>query len=290
VATSLLTNSKKSICHDLEVKMNEKFIYDEKTSKLYAPDGTYLKTVFCPLALQWNQLVATDDEDRIKGCSSCNDEVINLDLMSVEGVLDHLNHKNGFFGWSQTCIHASGNSGNVVFLKDNDAPLRADEVEGQDGEPIVIHTARSFEDINRAVTMGYWPDVRLINYDTNELYSYITVGQNSDTGRIHTAGDLRGSFNPLQHMREEELEEYQKWTEIFPFTKYYQYYQPSPIAAYLIPSDIEDGAHITARDPIEDFVGGAHHGTTKAQNISGYIDNMKVILEPETIVVPDVIG
>ena len=35
---------------------NKRFVYDEKTSSLYAPDGTYLKKVFCPKALNWNQL------------------------------------------------------------------------------------------------------------------------------------------------------------------------------------------------------------------------------------------
>jgi hypothetical protein len=36
--------------------MNDKFVYDEKTSVLYSPDGRALKQVNCPKAMHWNQL------------------------------------------------------------------------------------------------------------------------------------------------------------------------------------------------------------------------------------------
>ena len=43
---------------------NECFIHDEKTSSLYSPNGAFLKKVFCPKALHWNQLIVEDEQDR----------------------------------------------------------------------------------------------------------------------------------------------------------------------------------------------------------------------------------
>ena len=59
--------------------MNKRFIYDEKTSSLYAPDGTLLKKVFCPKAKRWNQLQIEEGEERWRGCQACGEKVIDLD-------------------------------------------------------------------------------------------------------------------------------------------------------------------------------------------------------------------
>jgi hypothetical protein len=44
--------------------MSKPFVYDEKTSSLYSPDGEFIKEVYCPKALKWNQLTETDAADR----------------------------------------------------------------------------------------------------------------------------------------------------------------------------------------------------------------------------------
>ena len=47
-----------------------------------------------------------------------------------------------------------------------------------------IYTARNFEDIERAVNLGYWPDVRMLNYDIENIRAKVSIGQNQETGRI----------------------------------------------------------------------------------------------------------
>ena len=51
--------------------MNERFVYEERTSALYAPDGRFLKRALCPKAKTWNQLLSDDPGDRMRGCTAC---------------------------------------------------------------------------------------------------------------------------------------------------------------------------------------------------------------------------
>lgn len=259
---------------------NKRFVYDEKTSSLYAPDGTYLKKVFCPKALNWNQLTIVPGESRWKNCESCEDKVIDLDAADVETVLNECRDE-----WKSICIHASSKSKNVIFLKDSNAPPLAKELKiNEDGLP-VIKTVRSIEDINRAVGLGYWPDVRLVEYDTYELRSKFAIGQDRETGKIDVSGDYRSGFNP-------DVSNESKWVEIIPFHSYYQYYQENPIAAYLIPRDMQDGTRVLVEDPIEDIVGWRWNqgNSQRAMNMNGHVEGLKVILDKESVNVTEVMG
>ncbi|HMS06952.1 MAG TPA: hypothetical protein PKD73_14375, partial [Burkholderiaceae bacterium] len=79
----------------------------------------------------------------------------------------------------------------VIFLKDRDSIRPAAEVRLDEQGRTMIQTARSESSINRAVNLGYWPDVRLVSYDTKNLSSKVSVGQHVDTGRIRLSGDYR---------------------------------------------------------------------------------------------------
>ena len=259
---------------------NKRFVYDEKTSSLYAPDGTYLKKVFCPKALNWNQLTAGPGESRWKNCESCEEKVIDLDVADVDTVINECGNE-----WKSICIHASSKSNNVIFLKDKDAPPPATELElNEDGLP-VIKTVRSIEDINRAVGLGYWPDVRLIEYDTSELSSKIAIGQDRETGKIDVSGDYRSGFGSSNSNES-------KWVEVIPFHTYYQYYQADPIAAYLIPCDMQDGTVVLVEDPIEDIVGWRWNqgNSGRAMSVKGHVEGRKVVLNKESVYVSEVMG
>ena len=99
--------------------MNTRFIYDEKTSSLYAPDGKFLKVVSCPKAKHWNQLIVDKGEKRWRTCDDCHENVIDLDALDTDEAIKLVKSR-----WSATCIHASRNSDKVIFLKDIDAMLK----------------------------------------------------------------------------------------------------------------------------------------------------------------------
>lgn len=286
--------------------MTAKFIYDEKTSSLYAPDGTFLKKVFCPKAKHWNQLIVEDGEDRWRGCSECGERVINLDVIDVEAAIARLARKEADEddipfdeipeSWLHVCVHASTQSGRVIFLEDREAiPPIEKSASRRSGAPVIL-TARTISDINRAASMGYWPDVRMLEYDTSSLDAKLTIGQHEATGMIEISRDYRMAYGlkrriPSYYSEEEETE-VNKWKEIIPFTRYYPHYQPLPIAAYLIPNDLPDGTEVIVKDPIEDIVGAVWNqgDNIKAENVPGYISGRKVILRPEKVRVSHLVG
>jgi hypothetical protein len=248
----------------------DRFIYDEKTSSLYAPDGTFLKKVFCPKAKQWNQLIVVDGEDRWRHCEECKEKVLNLDVAEVSEVLLATQTR-----WNSVCVHASEESDRVIFLKDGNAPPRANELEKDEktGLPI-IYTARSMEEINRGAGMGFWPDVRLIQYDTENVRTKFCVGQNAQTGRIAITGDYRSRF------RDRGDDEEDQWIEVIPFTYYYSHFQEMPLAAYLIPKDMPSGTEVIVADPIDDIVGSTwNQGSSyRAGQIRGVMRERKIHL------------
>jgi len=261
--------------------MNTRFIYDEKTSSLYAPDGKFLKVVSCPKAKHWNQLIVEAGENRWRTCDDCHENVIDLDALDPEEAIKLVNSR-----WSAVCIHASKSSDKVIFLKDMDAIPDVEQCKIDAKKRIVIKTVRTIGDINRAAAMGYNLDIRRVFYETQKLHSILSIGQDPQTGRIETSGDLRYSFRTSNT----GVKGKSKYKEIFPFFFYYPYFQQTPIAAYLIPKGISDGAEVLIEDPIEDFIGTTHHGQFRAKNVIGHIKNLKVVINESDIVVQDLIG
>ena len=259
--------------------MNTRFVYDEKTSSLYSPEGEFLKVVSCPKAKYWNQLLVEEGEKRWRKCEDCSENVIDLDALKIDKALELLSNQ-----WSSACVHASRNSKNVIFLKDQNSIPAKDECEIEN--KMVIKTARTIDDINRAASMGYSVDIRRVFHDTEKLYSVMTIGQDPQTGRIDISGDCRYSFQTSNF----ETGSKSTYNEIFPFFEYYPYFQPSPIAAYLVPKNTPNGTEVIIEDPIEDFVGTTHHGRFRAMDVSGYIKDLKVVINESDIVVNDLIG
>ena len=261
--------------------MNTRFIYDEKTSSLYSPEGEFLKVVSCPKAKHWNQLIVDEGEKRWRTCDECHENVIDLDALDTDEAIKLVKSR-----WSATCIHASRNSDKVIFLKDIDAIPDAEIFEIDAEKRIVIKTVRTIDDINRAAAMGYSLDIKRVFYETQKLHSIMSIGQDLQSGRIETSGDLRYSFRTSNT----GVRGKSKYKEIFPFFSYYPYFQPTPIAAYLIPKGTPDVTEVIIEDPIEDFVGTTHHGKFRAKNVIGHIKDLKVVINESDIVVRDLIG
>lgn len=258
--------------------MSKPFVYDEKTSRLYSPDGEFIKDVFCPKALQWNQLIANDPKDRSRGCKQCGDDVINLDALTVDEAMEQLTS-----GYS-TCAFASANSPNVIFIKDLNSPelrtSKADQISWFSTRPIPdlprISTARNIRDIKRAASIGFWPDIHIVQYKDREILEKMGLFQNVNTGDVQIAGDYRGL---------RELEESPVWEEVMPVTFYYSNYQKNPYAAYLIPKDLPDGSEVFIPDPIIDVLGSTWNqgDSYRATNVTGRVVNKKVVIDPADV-------
>jgi hypothetical protein len=269
--------------------MNKPFIYDEKTSSLYSPNGDFLKTIFCPKSASWNQLIVDDAYDRSRGCNQCSERIINLDACSIDEALSILKTNRN------TCVYASKNSQNVIFLVDKQNPnlphKRVVSFFERNSPPLdlpTIRTVRNLEDIERARRMGFWPDVRLVRYKDKEITQKFALYQNSVTGEIKRIGDYRSTMSSSM---DKDLAKGQ-WQEVIPFTHYYSGYQEEPIAAYLIPKELADGADVFVPDPIEDMVGATWNqgDSYRANNLTGKVMGKKVVLNPASIERADFMG
>jgi hypothetical protein len=268
--------------------MSKKYIYDVKSSSLYDSNGLFLKRVFCPKAKQWNQLIADDPLDRSRGCRECRHRVLNLDTATT-------------LSWSgneEPCVYIPAESTSVIFLHDSKELSAANSPKKHIEGLVFIKTARTVEDINRAANMGYWPDVRLIEYkdresdeellarfdqrdDINELpSSWLAVGQNPSTGHIEWSDRDWSLFSAGSILK-----------EIIPTTGYYPNYQQLPIAAYLIPPNLPDGSEIIVEDPIEDLAGRARNrDDARFDPIKGHVKDRKVHIDYRSVKRHHVVG
>jgi hypothetical protein len=263
--------------------MSKPFVYDEKTSSLFSPNGEFLKKVFCPKAIHWNQLIVDDSQDRSRECVECKSRIINLDNLDTEEALSILSKK------PNTCVSASRNSPNVIFLKDKNnpsSPTPAPKAWWSNDQikldlPI-INTVRNFKDIQRAVQMGFWPDIWLVDYKVTELKSKFCLYQNINTGEVKHFGDYRMSSNDNS----------EEWQEVIPWTKYYGHYQELPLAAYLIPRDLPNNTEVLIPDPIEDHIGATWNqgNTYRASNVKAIVVNKKVVIRSDSIQREDLVG
>ena len=272
--------------------MADKFIYDEKTSSLYSPEGRFLKVVHCPRAKHWNQLQVETADDRARGCADCDHQVLNLDILKPAEVIAELAGH-----WGGVCVHATRSTGKVVFLMDEDAPPPVGTQGKEEGEHLpVIHTVRGIEAINRAVGMGYWPDVRRLVFEDETIRSQFQVRQHSGSGRVVDFGDRRGGL--FSHKGDEAdwsvgEEVSGAWGEEIPFNWYYpDYIAGEPIGAYLIPPDLPDGAAVIVLDPLEDIVGKrwSQGGLRRAGHVPGKVVQRRVVIDADSIVPIEVIG
>ena len=186
----------------------------------------------------------------------------------------------------------------MTFLQDVTAIPLAHQAQRAKPGVVIIKTARTLEDINRAANMGYWPDVRLVEYKDQEstmdfvarmlhnkvidgpIQSKLTVGQDPQTGRIELAGDFRLRFGkgPMK--------------EVIPFTYYYPDYQCVPVAAYLIPLDLPNGSEVLVEDPIEDLIGRTWNqgDVWRAENIKGFVRDRVVQIDYRSLKRSEIVG
>lgn len=207
--------------------MPKKYFYIESTSALLDPEGNFIKYVFCPKANEWNQLLHPNVNDSSWKCNICDDEVINLDNISVDQSTAMLRNN------SNLCVYASEESKNVIFLKDQSAhssPMTSGLMPARpinpDGLP-ELRVSTDIEVINGAADIGYWPDAVEIVPTEETTNKYV---QNTITGKISLLSDARLNDRPLKKV-------------INVLTDYTNY----DLAAYLIPPQQKDNARVFIR-------------------------------------------
>lgn len=263
--------------------MNRFFIYNESTSELYSGDGRLLKTVRCPKAKHWNQLLVDDPLERSRGCNVCGERVLNLDVVSYDDALaefpaassDDPTRHLVQYGEPQTpCVHTTGR-GCVVVLADPQRPKQ--HLPGPQDLP-VIQTVWGEEAINRAARAGFWPDVRLMEYRPDVIRSKLSVYQDSRNGEISVVGDYRGVGSGDQ--------------EVIPFTFYYPRYRSEPIAAYLIPRGLQNGTRVLVAEPIEDVPGSEWNqgDVVQARDVPAVLRGRRVELHVDQVQVAHFVG
>lgn len=105
-----------------------------------------------------------------------------------------------------------------------------------------IATARTDKEIRDAVSRGLRPLVKKIECNPEIKAKYLVM-QNRVTGEVVSLGDFRGAPRGPD------------WEVVIPWTFRYPYSWPLPYAAYLLPSNLEEGEVVVLEDLIEDLVG-----------------------------------
>jgi hypothetical protein len=109
------------------------------------------------------------------------------------------------------------------------------------------------------------------------------------TGEVVYSHDYRNSFRESHDDKDSSTEGFK---EVHPFVSYYPYHKPEPVAAYLIPKGLKNGTPVSVSDPIENVLGTTWNqgGGWKPDNVPGYIENNKVVLELGKVTVSHAVG
>lgn len=75
---------------------------------------------------------------------------------------------------------------------------------------------------------------------THRIHQNYSVFQHVKTGKIYVSNDLR------------DVKPAPEWKQVLPWRRYHPHFWPSPIAAYLLPPDLEVGDTVWLEDVIED--------------------------------------
>ena len=225
--------------------------------------------------------ISFDRKKQYGTCSRCKDVILNIDALDAEEVIDRVRSN------PNACVHGSSDSERVIFLDGRTKNPETNEPVKQ-GDPVRIETARTIEDMNKAVDRGFWPDVRLVIFDIERIQSRFSVGQDQKSGKVAIAGDLRFQFpRASTSAGTRSNTDENAWVEVIPSTHHYRHYQNLPVAAYLLPKDLPEGTLLIVSDPIEDIRGNSWG---RATDVPGYIKDGRVVLEPEKVEVRYFVG
>jgi hypothetical protein len=285
-------------------------IYDPATGTLWTSDGTFLKYLYCPKSVRWNDLGVTRQEhpeshavalERSRDCSHCKSRVSNLDGLTDEQVAAVFEKE------PDACVYLRTDWANVTVLKSVSPfwlqmpkwPTPRGRVEGTkatlsdamharitDATPRV-HTGRTLEQINAAAAQGF----RILLKQASDQQRSTACGynleiwQHDSTGEIMQCVDLRS--RPDGHRGGADADQ---WHQVLRLEHVYPHTWPNPYAAYLVSRDLSPGALVVLTDPIEDIVGYRHWGTYRACSVPATWTGSDFRVHADDVEVPQVVG
>jgi hypothetical protein len=217
-------------------------IFDPLSGALYADDGSFLKTVYCPLALSPEKLSVDGESSKDRFCNACKKTVICIDQLTDKQVNSAVSSD------PLACVFATPSARNITFLK----PIGMAFENGIEIDPL-IRSVRSLEAMNDAQIKGY----KLVFRRTGEDYSFgdfkFILFQNNKTGALWWSGDFRDSQPPgSSHHEHKSPEADNEWTLIQGWCNL-RPDRPFPLGAYLIPKNLTVNTRVFLEDVIEEI-------------------------------------
>lgn len=205
-------------------------IFDSDSKRLFADDGRFIKLMECPLVdLPEHLHQFRVPQDQL--CHVCDSHVRCLDRLTDEDALLLAQHD------PDVCFFATPQAKNLTVLQPR-KPKR--NVAYHKGLP-VIHTARSLETMDIMQKAGY----RLVFQDTGIENSFgeskYQVLQHEASGELYVSGDYR--MDMRSHPDYVLIKDW-FWVRSD---------RPFPLAAYLLPANLQPGTHVYLDDVIEDI-------------------------------------
>lgn len=209
-------------------------LYDTRSNLLLTDDGKVLKRLNCPLRRNLGDLDSTSGSEGELSCNACKQSILDLAKFAerdATAILEADPHR---------CVLVRpAIEGMTYFCGAEDNRLR---------EMLpVIRTARGKDAINAGAKEGFRPLVKRVQ-PSPEIKSKLAVYQNRQSGEISYSDDYRVGA-PMWSSDE--------WDLVIPMFWYYPYAFEEPVAAYLLPPDLEPGQAVVLEDLIEDLKGEA---------------------------------
>lgn len=218
--------------------------FNAETKELFTQDDKLIKQMRCPLNKRWNDLLPISQSHLKRRCSACNRTVLNVTYEKEEIICALARFDN------EACFYIDMSKRDIEII-DSDANQRTQPQypcvhhQNEVGDRLIF-TARSIEEIKHLEQSGCRVLIKKVEPNP-DIYERLAVILNEDTGYHTFTGDLRNMPFLCQ------LIEPSKFIPIPSFT-YYPYQFPAPIAAYILPDDLEVGERVFLVDLIEDYV------------------------------------
>jgi hypothetical protein len=288
-------------------------IFDPTTGTLWTSDGAFLKHLYCPKAVRWDELGVTRQEpaesyegarERSRGCTHCSSKVTSLEGLSDDQAAAIFRKERNacvylrtdwinvtvlrpaatVWGWAEKPPRWSTPDGRIP---GHEATLTKTMSARVDDTTPRVHTARTLEQMNAGAAQGYrvllkaTPNPR----EPSELGYDLEVWQDQESGEVRACVDLRtrpGGYDGRQMTR--------PWHKVLELRQVYPNEHTSPFAAYLVPRDLTPGTLVLLTDPIEDIVAIKHWGAYRAKLVPATWTGTELDVHVRDVVLPFVVG
>jgi hypothetical protein len=213
-------------------------IFDPRIGALYGDDGEFIKSVHCPMSSRVKALQNLSDDSPDKYCHACMTRIVCIDDFSENDlrakVLDN----------PKLCVFSTAFAKNITVLGPifrGAGPLRGLKT---------IGTARSIEAMKDGYARGFRPLIKMTT-STGDIGPIVKVLQNKRTGEIWASWD-RLTHEPIDLVKDESGNTVNQWELIADWFNS-RPDQPFPLAAYMLPNDLQIGESYFIEDVIEDI-------------------------------------